>query len=540
MSSRREIRFGLLAIVLLALGLRLWMPGPTILTYDEMSWQLRSKDFRIALATGDFENAIAAPRGVPATRPGVPTMWMGAVAIQTLGPPFEHRDDAQRRRGQQLMAMWCSLWLLPLMLATRRLFGGRVALIAGGLLAVEPLLVGHSRLLHTDAALTVTAATAALALLAAFEALRSELQATDRTACWRSPSTHWSVLAGVAGAMAVLTKLSALPLLVPFAVVAVGVHVALGWRARWIDGHGSWLEAPLQAASVVLTAALTAVIACLAVWPALWVDPIEAVTVSFEAANLASVATPRLFLGQVLERGDWRFYPVVAYFVTSPWLLIGTVAAVIAVIVRRASGRPRLMSRRIALGLAAYTLPYLVIISLSEKQYGRYLLPLLPIGVIAVAVIAASALERFRVHRFLPVGTWAALGVAALWTLSLTPYQISHVNPLVGGQQVAVRNIPLGWGEGQERFQLGDEPCDSAWMQGKFWLFFIHCPIVDDSWLDGDIDPPGYIARYVRAVQVAEHDPRLDAYLRDHAELIYHAEIGGVTYVEVWRSIPTA
>lgn len=105
---------------------------------------------------------------------------------------------------------------------------------------------------------------------------------------------------------------------------------------------------------------------------------------------------------------------------------------------------------------------------------------------------------------------------------------------------MAVRNIPLGWGEGVERFHLGNESCDSVWMQGLFWPFLSHCPIVDDSWLDGDADPPEYVARYVRAVQIAGHNPRLEAYLRDQAELVFTVDIGGINYVEVWRSIPTA
>lgn len=529
----------MLVIFVVTLGLRLWMPGPTILTTDEVNWLQRSKDFRVAVATGDFEAAVAAPRGVPATRPGVPTMWLGAIAVHSLGPPFEYRDDLQRRRGQQLMAVWCSLWLLPLMLATRRLFGPRVALITGGLLAVEPLLVGHSRLLHTDAALTVTAATAALALLAAFEALRSELQVADQTAWWRSPSTHWAVLAGVAGSMAVLTKLSALPLLVPLGATAVGVHVALGWRERRGADRHAWLQPLAQATRLALTTATTTIIVALAIWPALWADPIEAITVSVEAAKLASDASPRLFLGEVIARGDWRFYPVAAYFRTSAWLFVGAIAAVLLTIKRRASGRPRQMSRRLAIGLAAYTFPYLIVISTAEKQYGRYLLPLLPIGAIAVAVVAASVVERFRPRRLVPVTGWAALAATALWTSSLAPYQISHVDPLVGGQRVAVRNIPLGWGEGLERFDLGGERCDSYWAQGNFWAF-VFCSRVDDSWLDGDADPPEYIGRYVTEVQIAETDPRLDAYLRDHAELVFTAKMGGFAYAEVWRTIPTS
>lgn len=63
MPRRAGTAFGFLAIVLLALGMRLWMPGPTILTNDEGTWLRRSQDFRVALITGDFEKAVAAPEG---------------------------------------------------------------------------------------------------------------------------------------------------------------------------------------------------------------------------------------------------------------------------------------------------------------------------------------------------------------------------------------------------------------------------------------------------------------------------------------------
>ena len=526
-----------LLVVALALGLRLWMPGPTILTTDETNWSRRSDSFRTALAAGEYGDAVAAPRGVRATRPGVTTMWTGSLAIQIEG--FDAHPDDIRRRAQQLMAVWCSLWLFPFMAAVRRISTGRVALIAGGLLAVEPLMVGHSRLLHTDALLTVTAGTALMALLAMFQALRSE-QAPGHDGAWyRRSSLGWSVLAGVAAAFAMLTKLPAILLLAPVVVVAGLTHLAVTARSAGID-PGAWWTALKRAAPPVIGAGAAVVATGLVVWPALWVDPVEAISVSFEAARLAGDGRPRVFLGEVIVGGDWRYYPVAAYFRMSPWLLAGLAVAVVATIGRLVTGRPRLVGRRVALALEAYALPYLYLITISEKQYDRYLLPLLPVAAFALAVLIDAAVERYRAPRQAWIGVGCAILAAGLWTLSLAPYQISHVNPLVGGQQVAERNISLGWGEGLERFnpaELDGEPCESVWFQGPFRAFR-SCDRVDTSWLDGEVPPPAMIGRYVFEAQISEDSPRVEEFLRDHGELVFTVEIGGVNYVEVWRTVP--
>ena len=209
MTSRTRFGLGCWVVIAVAMGLRLWFPGATIITVDEPTWVGRSKDFRSAVSSGDYASAVAAPRGAHGTRPGVTTMIVGAVAVELEEAKGVTDPVAQLRTAKQIMAVLGSLWLLPFMAAAARLFGRRAGLIAGGIMAVEPLMVGHGRLLHTDGLLTVSAATATLALLVVFEVLRHRGSDGSHDRGSQRAWLRWALLAGFAAGFAFATKLTA-------------------------------------------------------------------------------------------------------------------------------------------------------------------------------------------------------------------------------------------------------------------------------------------------------------------------------------------
>lgn len=509
------------------------MPGPTVLTVDELTWSQRSSDFRSALADGDFAATVAAPRGSPATQPGVTTMWIGALALESTdlvaGSPL--------RRAHQLHGVVCALWLIPFIVASRRVIGRRAALIAGGILAVEPLLVGHSAVLHTDALLTMSVGTALMALLAAFDSLRRE-QASGSVLSWRSRFVAWSVLAGVSSAFAALTKVTALLLLGPAVAAVVVAHLALGWRA----GRGAGREARMAElgllARILGICAVSGLAVSLIAWPALWVSPASALLAAAESTRLADDVGGRFFLGEVTTGGDWRFYAVHAVFLASPWVFAGSLVAAGWAVARRLSGLPRTVPRRVAAVLWAATVPYVVVISTSNKQYGRYLLPLLPVVAVALAAVVDRWLAGVRPRAAAAVAS-TALAVTAVFTLSLAPYQISHVNLLVGGQRAAQEKIHLGWREGMERvgteFRF-EEECP-RYSSASGWIHFVitQCAAVPFDWLDGTGPPPDFVLRYVFTTQLGDEPDGLVPFLRENAELAYTVTIDGVNYVEVWQ-----
>jgi len=533
---------GLAVIVATALALRLRMPGLTIKTTDEWLWVPRSRAFGEAWQSGDFARMVVSPDRA-GTRPGVTTMWTGFLGIELAERDLPGWSSDALRNGHRLMAIWCSVLIVPFVAAARRIVGRRGSLVAGGILAVEPLLVGHSALLHTDALLTMTVGVAIVGLMAAAEERRLALRQDRR---WRRRWVLSVTMAGAAAGLAVLTKISALLPLGLATLMVLAVHGFWVWRsapvARYVVRELAVLALPFAAVAAIVV---------VVVWPAMWVAPLNSIETSLDSLRLAGRASPRFFLGEVVVGSDWRYYPVEAVFRASAWLLVGGLAMVAWKVRARMVGAPRVLARRHAVVLTVTGLVFVVALSVSSKQYARYLLPLLPLVAVAMAAVVdrwARSLTRRLVSRGVrwgglvaPVSLWLAFALTAAWTASLAPYQISHVNPLVGGQRTAERTIPLGWGEGFEvmtaAYRLeGGETCQT-WTSWRAWILFQLCRDGrrDAGFVDGDQAPPRFVLRYVYERQLGEEPPGLQAYLDEHGTLVDSVTIDGVRYAELWE-----
>ena len=107
---------------------------------------------------------------------------------------------------------------------------------------------------------------------------------------------------------------------------------------------------------------------------------------------------------------------------------------------------------------------YAVAITTSDKQYSRYLLPLLPLAALGLGVTATRSPSGWAPGGCGPTG-WAGLAAAGVFTAALAPYAISFVDPLVGGQRQAEDAIQLGWGEAKEAVIADYERRTDAWVR---------------------------------------------------------------------------
>ncbi|HEY4689670.1 MAG TPA: glycosyltransferase family 39 protein [Anaerolineae bacterium] len=172
------------AVLLFALALvpRAFALGHSV-TPDEPNWVYRTLNFGAALARGDWAGS------VQAGHPGVTTMWLGSLglAAQRTVDPARAEDaiawllkldrlspenvEAFKRIG--VLLDWArlpvivvnALGVAGVYLLARRIFGQRVALLAAGLLALDPFAAGLGGLLHVDGLLMTFSALSLLALL---------------------------------------------------------------------------------------------------------------------------------------------------------------------------------------------------------------------------------------------------------------------------------------------------------------------------------------------------------------------------------------
>lgn len=428
-----------------------------IVVVDETFWLGRSANFYKALASGDLADTYQF------VHPGVTLMWFGTLGYVLSYPTYPREQDSQlnpvrppivetlRRLGhdplQMLMAerkvkiLGDTLILLIALWMATRLLGLGVAVLGFCLLALDPFLIAHARLLHVDA---LASSFMMLSVLALIAYQRCGHRRRDL------------VISGIAAGLAWLTRSTAL-FLIPY----TGLMLLLDFWINRLSPHRFMhgLVRPLLQTFLLWFGAAAAV--TFAVWPALWVQPVDTATSIIEwAYDAATEGHERstFFLGRIIANGDpgWLFYPVSYLWRATPVTQLGILLAVLGLALPRTQIIPASLRAPVA-RLLLFALLFMAMMSLGAKKFDRYVLPsYLPLNLAAAAgwygVLRALHRAQFRLAPIAAIAT-AGLIMAAqgLCAVSAYPYYLSYYNPLLGGTQAAERAMLVGWGEGMDQ-----------------------------------------------------------------------------------------
>ncbi len=434
----------------------------TFITWDEPMWVYRSLRFLSAIESGRFADTFQVGA------PGVTIMWAGALGaagqlllgqgaaewnwLQQLATLDLYNVAALRRLALFLVAAKLPLVLLGaasavgVYLLTRKLFGGRVALLAALLICFDPFHLAHSRVFHTDGAAANLMILSVLSLLVYLRHNRSLV---------------YLGLSGCLAGLAFLTKATAFALL-PFAALLLSFegltksailrrHASTVGEAASGQGSGqAWAKPIFSSLRSLSVWCMVAVIAFVALWPAMWVSPVETLRGTFGLAHRFA-ATPHpvnFFLGQsVSDPGPW-FYPFSLLFRTTPLVWLGLLAAAFwAIVKKRGSKWFEVLALLVYVSLVTITL------AVGAKKFERYLLP----AFLALDILAAVGwvyfIEAF-LSRHWRWGIELALSLVVLLQAALAlpyhPYYLAYANPLLGGTSRAIQILPAGWGEGMD------------------------------------------------------------------------------------------
>lgn len=524
------IALGVFVLALLPRG----VAQGTFVTVDEIyHWFGRAQKFLTAIQTGDYAatNLIG--------HPGVTTMWLGSIGLTlqrwlgSLGLVSLDSPEVQRIFLRLPVAVVTSLCVALAYLLLRRLFGGRVALLAALLWALDPFLIAHAQLLHTDALVT---SFMAISLLSAFVAFR-----VDEGIVANPGPIRWPLLLASAGAggLALLTKSPSILLAPMLGLTAL----VTGWRStRW---SRRLPIVPLLVWGVIVLAVW------FALWPAAWVDLGNAVYSMYGQARYDGAvphAWGNFFLGRAVADPGPFFYPVAVAFRLAPWTLLGLLAAIGAAVWRR-----RDLPNRLALGLlAVFALAFLLAITTQAKKFDRYALPMFPtLDIIAaIGLLWLADLLKGRVAgagsahnpRLAALG-W--LGVLVLGGANLAwfhPYEIAYYNQALGGSRVAVRAIPVGWGEGYEQVGAfisqqydGCQRPIATWF-GAALLPYVCSPVVPLDWTFKPGEA-GYSVLYIDQIQ-RNDVPEVTSALLGKQQPLHVVRIHGIDYAYIYRIKP--
>jgi 4-amino-4-deoxy-L-arabinose transferase-like glycosyltransferase len=392
-------------------------------------------------------------------------MWAGVAGFVWHLPEYKrdcqyltHEKESEsvlRARGLEPMKLLTTARLLmvfgtTISLALAFVFARRLSGIVpacGGflLIAFDPFHIAHSRFLHLDGLLS---SLVLLAMLAFMSYLRK------RRLCDL-------IVSGVAAGLGWLTKSPSL-FLVPFVGLLSFVEL---WRIARSTGSAFAANTIWRLVWPLIVWGVVGAVVFAALWPAMWVDPIGTLTAVLGlAADYASGGHggPVFFDGILVSDGRlgvsfFYFYPLSYLWRSTPVVLIGLLATAMALFWRRKQSIPT-EAQYAVWGVVLFVTLFTAAISVSQKKFDRYLLPVYaPLDLVAamgwVAIARWLGENRFGFLR--RYGASLALCVAvvvqATSTLQTFPYYLTHYNLLMGGSRQAPNVMMIGWGEGLDQ-----------------------------------------------------------------------------------------
>jgi hypothetical protein len=446
-----------LVIVLLAVLIPRVNGLDRLVAVDEANWLARSANFYKALGRGQFANTFQSEH------PGVAVMWAGTAGHLWRFPDYLFTSGGQIDRyrhpgllqqtghsflellvaGEIVVVLINTVALVLALIFARRILGPLPAFIGFLLIAFDPFHTALSRFLHPDGLLS----SLLLLALLAFLSFLHRHKVSDL------------LVSGAAAGLSWLTKSPGL-FLAPAVVLISAIDA---WRNRppHKAGHLRWQL--WQFAWPLLVWGLAALAIFVALWPAMWVDPVGTVSrVVVEAMKYASEghSSQTFFNGQLYPDGQITtpiFYPISYLWRSTPVVLLGIVAACVAFISKR-EPLTSLRTRRATMGLVLFVLVFTVLQNVGTKKFDRYLLPVFPPLDLVAAVGWVAVVAWLRSRRLVPFRRFApyllvgaSLVLQAIGTLRTYPYYLSYYNPLLGGSARAPEVMAIGWGEGLDQ-----------------------------------------------------------------------------------------
>ena len=394
--------------------------------------------------------------------------WIGEIGLDHL----LHEWDRTAMLFQQRLpiVLLNTLIALAIVWAVWRIFGREVAAVSGLLIALDPFYLSDSRVNRAEAVITGLMTLSVLFLILYYQRRRFQ----------------YVIISGLFGGLSFLTKIQALTILPVVALAGLLIYLSFTEKTNSSQdgGQSSASQPPARSLLDGLRWLLIfgggwAVAACLtwlALWPAMWVTPLETLTLVFNytTRKVGAEGVNLFFMGQTFQDADPGplFYPFVFLMRLTPLALLGLIGAVFRY--WRQSLLPLLgKPKRAPISndpfeiqgssiLVLFTVVYGVIMTIGSHKQDRYLMPIF----LSVDILGAmglvylwlwgkqkflSGLQRRTLH-LIAGGLLAGLVILQTATvLPHHPYYYSYFNPLFGGGQTAVQTLRIGWGEGMDQ-----------------------------------------------------------------------------------------
>ena len=351
---------------------------------DEARWLRRSAQFMSAVEKGEFSETLIA------YHPGVTTMWIAGLRTFFLDP---HVDVPNLARARWFIGIVALAGIGIACLLLYKLFGQWVAFTSFACFAYSPFFLAQTRRVHTDALAAIFILLTVLLFL---------------LYCQNRQHRRYLVFSGVTFGLAVLSKSHAL-ILLPWVLLCLFLFrekqtrhfsnnitemlcflncttltVLVLWPIFWTVLFGLIALGILVLTIVLLrrpfnerSSVGVTVAACIGLGLTC-ISAIQTVWHVFDRINWA-VTTPHevkhFFLGKAVNDPGWLFYPFVLTIKSTPLMLPLALIGCILLWKRRKHSKGTLRQFQTALALVAGVVLFTLCLSVTNKKFSRYLLP---------------------------------------------------------------------------------------------------------------------------------------------------------------------
>ena len=434
----------------------------SVICADGATWLNRSVTFVQALKGRDFSETYTAPHpGVTVT--ALSGLSLGAYVQASLASRGENfnslGEETETYAGfvkrfpyvfvfaKLPIALLTACCVVLILVLLWQIIGPGPALVAAVVLATDPFLVAHSRLVHLDATLALLMSSSMLAFIHAL--------------LFRK---RWSCLgSGFLGGCALLTRLSALFLL-PFGVLLV---VAAILHERWQGHNREPIPASIRVRQLIVFCLMMSA-TFVVLFPAMWTGPGDTLRKVFggsvahvtgqsnESHEEPDSGSSIYFKGRVVDDPGAAYYLAVMGYRSLAWVLPLCGIALLRLAFFRRSEGP--IQKFLVVGLFGYAICYGLAMCLVDFKADRYYLPVFIaldiIGGLELALIAKAVQKRIGGRNKalkkapLPVATGLVLCVAVYTLYRIHPNYLSYFNPAFHTASSVAAEFQIGWGEG--------------------------------------------------------------------------------------------
>jgi len=421
-TRNKGLIFEALIILFVALIPRLNGIG-LFMTADEKNWLSRSNEYIKAWRHLRINDTLQT------THPGITVMFVAGLAVYVAQLFYHMVFDASITNGllrfavfaQVSMAIINALLVVGIFLALRRLLPRFVAIAAGLVLALDPYLIGFSKIVHVDAFLTGFLTLAVLLLLA-----------YDKT-----KNKKIFYLAGVFAALAILTKLPAIAVF-PFVFCLLFFRKDIFSKKVFIPQLKLFVYWLLFVGAIVIL-----------LWPSLWWVPHPLDNITQVQKDMTVATLQPHDMDEPYTMAVWHYPATLLARLTIP-VELGIVLLVAMLVFHQSRAFVfRVASKRMIFFLLLFVLIFMIEMTIGAKKGDRYVLPVFPavmiLGTVGICAATSYLFKERGTKITIATVAGAVIFIPIIFSLvKLGPYDLAYYNPLFPPNL----SQELGWGEG--------------------------------------------------------------------------------------------